>query len=59
MAVVHIGSFTLSVRQPNGGDTLDVSLDVTHPTCMCLPCLNEFNINVIEGLWPEDGTGTR
>lgn len=56
MAVVHYGEFKLSERQPNGRDALDVTLEPMSPTYVCLSCLNEFNINVIEGLWPEDGT---
>lgn len=56
MGVAHEGQFKLSERQPNGHDAIDIILNPENPIYACLSCINELNINVIEGLWEEDGT---
>lgn len=54
MGVVHQGEFVLSERQPDGHDAIDTPLDPMNPEYLCLYCLNEFNLNVVEGLWNEE-----
>lgn len=56
MGVAHYGEFILSDQQPNGVDALDIRIDHMHPTHLCVNCLNELNINVVEGLWANDST---
>lgn len=56
MGVAHSGTFQLSERQPDGNDAVEYHFDPVNPVYICLNCINELNINVIEGLWDEDGT---
>jgi hypothetical protein len=53
IGIAHSGVFLLSNRQPNLIDALEHSMS-SQPIYLCTQCLCELNLNILEGLWPED-----